>query len=496
MMSINRTNTWLFVGVQLLLVSVAAAQELPENAYVRGVDDVQLFAPADLSSYGNGPPRPRGWFFTVEGLQWGISKPNKTVIGKEGFNPLAAEGRGFAQPLPGSGNQNNANPGFAGLGFINQPSSVDTDFISDALNGGERIQFGYVEDGQGWLVGTTVLQGQVSNFVGGNVGVAFFAPFTLGISALEGFIPGPGGFDADLNGNNVYGRNGRDLGTPNANPPPAFTLPFDGIPDTPAPTDFGDLVSFPVFFDTLVAKNINRFWGVEVMHLWQFPSRPRGNNTWGFMAGTRYMRFQDNFIVEGYGDISPTPTPPNGQGGNNNQQGQSINGVLADSKWNTRADNNLIGPQIGLKFAHNRGRLSLVTEARFVAAANFQNFNQVGSIASRPQIAPSGQGGQGGGQGTVVTSLPGDAINLFPLGFQHNDHQTTFSPVGELRFDLKYQLFRSFSVNAGWTGTIMGGMARSANIIDYSLPDMGILKIHTRQEVFMQGVNFGAAFNY
>lgn len=458
-MSINRTKSWLAWAVQLLLVSVAVAEEGPEQAYVPYVDDAQLFAPADLSDYGRGPRRPEGWFFTAEALQWAVSAPERTVVGKEGFNPLASDGSGF---------------------FV-QTSDQSTGFIQSRLESGSRLQLGFVENEAGLLIGTFVLHSNKQRASAGDVGVAFVSPFVGGISMLEAFVDlNLDGFDDDLNFNNVFGRDGIDLGTPNDEPPPAFVPPPDGIPDAPFPTDFGDLVSLPVYFPHLFVEHTTRVWGVEVMRLWQWNSRRRNSN-WEFMTGARYIRFQDDFLVQGIGevfniDIDDIPT-------------DVVVGVLSDTRILTRAENNIVGPQFALRYTRRRGRLQLSTEGRFMPGANMQSIRQDGYIANRPHTE------------TVPTSrvLPApffpsfvaDAINLREMAVNHTVHETEFSPMGEFRVDLSYQAWRSVSFNVGWTGMILGGVARSPNMVDYTLPSAGILVDNNEQEVFIQGVNFG-----
>ena len=60
------------------------------------------------------------------------------------------------------------------------------------------------------------------------------------------------GFADDGNGNNIFGNSGQDTN-------------FDGIPDTPAPQDDGDLITFlPVFSDIAISVR-TELEGFEVM---------------------------------------------------------------------------------------------------------------------------------------------------------------------------------------------------------------------------------------
>ncbi|HUY32260.1 MAG TPA: BBP7 family outer membrane beta-barrel protein [Pirellulales bacterium] len=517
-MSINRTKLWLGLALQLLVATVASAQELKENEWLPYFKDVQIGAPADLSRYGSGPKRKRGWFATAEALAWSISPPDRTTVGKEGYSPLVGQGGVLGFPvnpaLSGTTGTTttttNQSPGFLTLNFFNQANTLDTGFIQPRLGPGQRYQIGYInEDGEGWMVGTIVLQSQTSQQVVGTGQMAVFAPFTNGINPLEGFIPGPNGVAFDVNGNHIFGPNGQDPGTLNPNPPPTFIPPFTGIPKISAPTDFGDLVQFPVIFHSLTAQQSSRLWGIEVMHLWQLPLRRNNNRrlgTWEALAGVRYLRFRDSFLVEGFPDISQQANSGAGGGGGGGAttNTQISNGVLGTTQIYQSADNNLIGPQLGLRWAAGKGRLSFQTEARVMGAANFQALRQTGFYGKQPGFAqqatlgqsPTSTGGGGGATGSQTPTLqPGYPIGLVPQSFSHTHFATQFAPVGEMRLNLNYQVYRSVAVQFGWTGLFMGGMARSANAIDYTLPQFGIMNAQTRQFVLVQGINVGVVIN-
>ncbi|HVX61003.1 MAG TPA: BBP7 family outer membrane beta-barrel protein [Pirellulales bacterium] len=499
-MSINRMKLWLALGLQLLVTSTAAAQELQEDEWLPGIRDTKLFAPADLSYYGNGPRRNKGWFFTIEGLQWATSAPERTSIGNPDYHPLTYDGQGYAI----------------------QQNTMDTGFIIPYMRQGERLQLGFVdEDGKGWLVGTTVLHSATSHGYASNAGVSFYAPFVNGVNALEGFVQEPlvvptnqpDGFigggqggniaivNADINHNNVFGATGQDIGTPNATPPPDFVPPPDGFPDILAATDYGDLVQLPVIFPHLETKYTSRLWGIEVMRTWQLAKGKHGG-AWDFMAGVRYLRFRDNFYFSGTGPSQTvTLVPVNGSSSSSNttSPGTVMVGVLSDTAFTQTGDNNLVGPQIGLRNLIGKGRFSLATEARFMASANFQNIRQNGWVASRANMGriiptfPLIYQDNNVNYGTIVPQI--STPNLSPQGVNHTHHSTQFSPVGELRLNAQYQIYRSLSVSVGWTGLVMGGMARSTNMVNYALPNLGILNTGNRQVVFVNGVTFGVNFN-
>ena len=528
-MSINRSKLWLAVALPLVFASLAMGQELPDYEWLPGVRDFQPFAPASdrTSPYGRGPKPPRGWFFTIEDLAWSTTAPERAPIGAPlntpGVNTVVSTG------VPG--------------GYMNQTNTLDTSFIQPTLRQGERLQLGYVgEDGIGWLVGTFVVHSQTSFGTATDAGVAFSAPTVNGISPLQGFLEealpvpanqpgfgtGTGGntgqtaiVDADINHNNVFGGSGRDIGTPNANPPPTFVPPADGFPDVPAPTDLGDLVGLPTYFSHVYTKYSSNVWGIELMRTYQISkSRRSDKGFWDFMVGARYIRFRDNYYFSGTGYSTALGNLSGGGGtggtGGTGGGGTVIEGLLSDTSFNTATNNYLVGPQIALRWNKSRGRLGWNAEGRFMPAANFQTTIQTGSIAQRPDqgtlqptffvfnpqpsttFLSSFNGGTGTGSTTsgAPFTLPQFRVpSLVPTGVHNVIHRTTFSPVGELRLSMNYQIFRNFQFTVGWTGLVMGGIGRSTNMTNYALPTLGILNTGDRQTVLVQGLNFGFNVN-
>ena len=79
--------------------------------------------------------------------------------------------------------------------------------------------------------------------------------------------------------------------------------------------------------------------------------------------------------------------------------------------------------------------------------------------------------------------------------FASSDHQTEFTPLVEFRVEGHVQLTRLISFKVGWTGIFMDSIARAADMVNYTVPTMGINTDSNQQTVFMQGVNVGVELN-
>jgi hypothetical protein len=139
------------------------------------------------------------------------------------------------------------------------------------------------------------------------------------------------------------------------------------------------------------------------------------------------------------------------------------------------------------------------TEGRFMAGLNCQNVHQQVSIG--PNLQPGGVEGNGisGGNGPRTGSATGSGIYnpmaMAPASGAYDAYARVFTPLIELRVEGRYQITRSLSFHAGWTGFWMDNIARANALIDYSLPAMGINMADNKQNLFMNGLTIGFDIN-
>jgi hypothetical protein len=428
------------------------------------------FGPAETSSYGNGPRAKIGFFASYERLYWSFAKPIASEIG----SPTAS----FALSISGL-----------------SENGTDTGWLTAAGAWGNRWELGYVDtDNYGWMVSVLDRVSQGQHNVVQNALVQFDDPDNL----LSGFLPFVDPvtgniINRDLNSNNVYGQDGLDLGRPNPlGPPPIFVPPPDGHPDTPAPTDLGDRIQWPVIYAALDMKNITRLNGVEVMRMYRAP-RLHNGGYFELLYGVRYLQLDDAFKV--YGTNSVTTVNTNiFTGVTTGTTFTDLTNPLGDSQWSIRAQNNMIGPQIGGRWSNQKGRWTTSVEARFLAAANFQNVHQKTTLGTNlltnPQFLNSTEL-------NIGSFFLGSNINLIHgFGTETHRYATTFSPVGEIRVQTSCNVTSNVALKVGYTGLVMGNITRASNRIDYSGPNLiSILPTGIHQTFFANGINFGVEIN-
>jgi hypothetical protein len=296
-----------------------------------------------------------------------------------------------------------------------ETSNLDTTDVRSIWHGGNRVEFGYLEADLGWQVSAFKLHTRNTRDNFADVDVVFEDP--------------------------LFGS------------PPLGHLSGFLDPTLVYPLNASQLVRFPVRFDELEMRNKTDLWGVELMRIGRLKRLHNGGN-FELSVGARYFNLREDFSVQGRG------------------------GILDDSFWDTKANNNIVGPQVAIHWFRQTGRWKLSTQGSFLAGLNVQNMRQIVSLGTN-----------------LVPGTPGGPLVTGPIWATHRQHDEEFSPLVELRAEVAYQITQAFSVKAGWNGMWVNNIARPANMIDYTLPTMGILESGNRQDVFVQGLNVGFEVN-
>lgn len=440
-MALNCSKSWL---AACLLAFLTAG-----SAWSQGLEDAQFFAPAEMDQFGGGPRPNEGFFASVDYLRWTIQAPEVTTIGYQGLTREVYWANGYTDSVLGTV------PAVSAI----QSNSLDTGFLTADWTDGQRIEFGDVTGHHGWLFSGFRLhnQDQRESFSGANM--VFQDLETLPNQRhLYGYTPNYHYVDGDL----VY--------------PAASWTPLQNL---------------PLMFDTVEIKNRASLWGVEWMYLYRCHPNQHGG-LFEFYLGARYLEFNEQFDVDAKGRRFEYDSQGNVVGPRS---------ILADSNWMNKADNHIVGPQIGARYFKTTGRWTFSTEGRFLAGFNSQNIRQRGTLGSKLGDA---WGVDDGVEETEVEweyGPPGSPyvpLAMRPVTFNHVEHENEWSPAVELRLEAKYQITRAISARFGWDVFWIDGIARPADMIDYTLSDsqtFGINKAHNRQDVLVQGWNIGIELN-
>ncbi len=454
-MGIKRTAIWLFAWSALVLMaSRVVAQpahsnlnyQVPHPTYENGPapfsngnpgprgalspfhpvgfePQFDWFAPAETSGYGRGPRPHIGYFFSYERLYWSLSAPQRAPIGSE-TGPVL-------------------NPFGLGTLFFPNGATVDNRWI--AANGawGNRYELGYIDtDDYGWLVSVLDHVSQGNYRIDNNPAILLGDPNGI----LSGLVP---------------------FVITGSNPPQSVFL---------------NVGTLPFIFEEIRMNNHLRLNGVELSRFYRARKLHSGAY-FELLYGVRWFQINDAITVEADGNAlgAETVTIDPGIGFDPATFTFPLN-ILNASIWSNRALNNLVGPQIGVRFFRQRGRWVTSLEARFLAAANFQNIHMKTNLGDQTRLSQIVNA-------NIFTSFRG-------LGSETLRYFTTFAPMGELRVNVAWQATRNVGLKVGYTGMVMGGISRASNTIDYdSVNLIGITDGNHNQIFFVNGLNFGVEIN-
>ncbi len=223
-------------------------------------------------------------------------------------------------------------------------------------------------------------------------------------------------------------------------------------------TDFDDLHQFNIFFYNVTVHNTTETDGVELMWSHQITNRhwqaKHQNNYLQMYYGARFFKLYDEFRVDANGSI------------------------LGRSYWDTSFTNQIVGPQVALRWVNQRQRWRLQADGRFMFGYNTADWDQRGLMGE--ELIP----------GATNRTLYGR-----PTAFSHGLREDEFAPLAEWRVKASYFLTKSFTLNAGYTGMFAGGVRRAAPSVRYYLPDMGYTDAG-KQELLVNGLDLGVEFVY
>ena len=210
-----------------------------------------------------------------------------------------------------------------------------------------------------------------------------------------------------------------------------------------------------VDFDTASMRNTMDFWGIEANYIYR--CHPTRIGIFEGIIGVRYFKYDEDFVFNG-----------------------GAAQYLGYSNWNSDVQNNLVGLQLGLRWSRQIARLSFDAQCKVLLAYNAQIADTRCYLGANTNASYDG---------------------IIDNGKSASDHQkmNEFSPMLDFGFHMNYNLTRYVKLSVGWSGIVAFNVARSTEIIDYSISDTaGLLNVNRDKncsDVFLQGVTFGVTIN-
>ena len=392
--------------------------------------DMQLFAPVETEGFGGGVRANEGFFATIDFLQWTISKPNTTTVGAPGLT---------------------RNVYLDANNFFVESNSLDTNFINSGSTLGERFEVGTIDDGEGMMLRGWYLHtlSQKATFSGADV--MFSAP------TIPGMV------------------NNSPAGTANL---------LQGFVDVA-----GNIRDLPVVFDDLQIKNAASAYRVDLDYIHRMePTEHCGTFEWNFGVG--YVNFDEQFDMAEPNLLQAVPQTSGSTGGTTTNIVSRSGSVLNDSYWYTHAINNIVGPELSLRWFRTYDHWTWDAQGGFLAGYNRQNITQTGVFAEQADNL----------QSLYYHGMVGTLLYLLPTSFQNSAFLNEFTAVADFNANVSYAITRSVSIRLGYSFTWMDNIARPVDMINYQIgpgvgQKMGIITANNKQDVFIQGWNIGLTLN-
>ncbi len=133
------------------------------------IEDMQWFAPRDLSFFGSAPRANEGFFFAYEGLVWAIPKPGRAAIGLEGATRLVY----LSETIQAV-----------------ETNTMTNSFIKGDTTGGHRFDLGFMTRHSGWYFSAFRLNPETTRHTAHGVSIVFNDP-PFGPSPPRYHLQGP-----------------------------------------------------------------------------------------------------------------------------------------------------------------------------------------------------------------------------------------------------------------------------------------------------------------
>lgn len=221
--------------------------------------------------------------------------------------------------------------------------------------------------------------------------------------------------------------------------------------------DFGDLYKFNVFFDRVNVRNRVEMDGLDIMFTHELDRShklDRGRrDKLQLRYGATFLRFSDEHSMEGLGSI------------------------LGRTFVDHETDNQLVGPQVGLRWTRDHGKWDFSLDGQVAMAYNIVDHRQSGIFGE--ELIPGALNRPINGRTTTsVDSL-------------HNDD---FSPMAELRVEARYKITSALALKIGYKARFIDNIHRASDAVGYTAPYWSIKE--KKSDVFINGITLGVEFRH
>jgi len=451
---LNSLLTRVFVAMCFVAMYIAV------SGSVMAQDGLRLWKPYDPQLFSGGRRSNDGMYSSLSGIYWSISAPKGGYIGATTTN-----GEDDTRMVVNLSAPNETT-------WRAQTNSLKINMMNSTETLGVRFEVGNRRGHHGWLVSGYGLPSQSHMMSTSNVSMAIRdeGRFAYYDSVADSTKQDAGYLWKVITSGTAVELQWRAVGVSHGLPGEAgwaMEMAEDDseliptLPDTPAGYRYYEIVPAgkayfvpvvdtttgagvfgpsPVVFDTFNVRVRSQHQSVEAMYTYR--AHPF---TWGSMellAGARYWDFEDKFWLNG----------------TNNRYAAGISTVIGGGirafrqmSVDAKAQNRVVGPQVGMKLSRQNTRWTFGAEGRLTAGINPQRVKTSGRLLPFDQLSSQ----------TIL------GARYAATDFAHSQTKTYFSPIAEFRLSAEWQWTSAVSFFGAADAMWAGNIARGVRVTDY-----------------------------
>ena len=543
-------------SIKLILASLAVALATASTASAQ-VSQMRLFSPFPDDQFGGGAYENEGLYGSIGAGVVSISQPTDQVVGSQKGTQYYRD-RYVTNVIPNTTSNSTATT-FTFAETSNQMSTAQ--FHADWETATEFTignRFGH----HGWEFKGQIVSPQRVDYEGVYGGIVIEDPPVVDVNNYN--LPGAGG--------NYYVWTGSAGNLLDPCTPGSFQqigrlwmiVGLDSVgsvgtsynsntssgSSTPSTTNRYAFVPMPISFDTFHLTQKVNTWSVEAMYSYRF--HPFRTGVLEALAGVRYTQFDGRFDFFGHAstknessysitEVSILNT--NTQGAGDNQRTQTSQSYasydyntnasrgsdLGYSNWHFKADNHIVGPQVGARYTIHNNRWRFSGEAKYFAGFNRQNIYGDGTLGLKAMSDTASSGSGNGNRnnnnngannnnnnnnnnssssasGSANTSETGGIQSYTPIGtvanaFNYSKHYDAYSNGVDGKIEAAWNWTEAIGFKVGYEMLYMDNIARASATNDYRINEDGsIFGVKSKKkdrnfDAFVHGVMFTVMVN-
>ncbi len=530
-------------SIKMILAGLCLALATTSTASAQ-VSQMRLFSPFPDDQFGGGVYEHEGLYGSISAGVLSISQPCDQVVGSKNG------GQQFVTNVIPNMTSNATATTFT---YSEQCNQMTTSQFTADWETATRFVIGNHSGHHGWEFAGTIVSPQRSDYDGVYGGIVLEDPAVVNVSNYN--LSGASGNYYVWTGNSYQLLDQQGAGSVNQigrlwmivglDQVGSSSTGYNSNTNTSSSTSSNSdtnryaFVPMPITYEHFHITSKVNTWTVEAMYNYRF--HPFRSGTLEALAGVRYTQFDDRFNFFGHASTSNESSysitevsilNTNTQGAGDNQQTQTSQSYgsynyntnsnrgadLGYSDWNFKADNHIVGPQVGARYTISNNRWRFSAEGKYLAGFNRQNIYGYGTLGLKAMSDTAGSSTNNNNNNNnnnntsnnsnnnSNTSETGGIQSYTPIGtvanaFNYSKHYDAYTNGITGTFEAAWNWTEAVGFKVGYEMLYMDNIARASAVNNYRINEDGsIFGVKSRKkdrnfDTFVHGVMFTVMVN-